>query len=202
MPVERRIALIALMLVFALVGLVAREGAARASGREVLLAIEAIDPRALLTGHYALLSLTDRLPPGQSCPDLRNAKWVALRKDGGRHRYAATAPSRPAAERLGDVAVRGGLICVSLFIPDLDGAGLAPRSGALRDAGGNTITLDIGVDRFHADQDEAEAMAAALRDRRPGEPVRDFAVVSVGQDGRARLKGVILDGRRTDLTWF
>ena len=26
--------------------------------------------------------------------------------------------------------------------------------------------------------------------------------VSIGRDGKARLKGLVIDGRRTDLTWF
>ena len=74
---------------------------------------------------------------------------------------------------------------------------------AFGDREGNAVTLDIGVDRFHADQDEAERIERALRARRAdGSAPSAFAVVSVGADGRARLKGVIVDGRRTDLTWF
>lgn len=72
---------------------------------------------------------------------------------------------------------------------------------AFGDAEADVVTLDIGVDRFHADQDEALAIEKALRQRRQGEAPA-FAVVSIGDDGRARLKGVIVDGKRTDLTWW
>jgi hypothetical protein len=57
----------------------------------------------------------------------------------------------------------------------------------------------IGVSRFHIDQKRAEAMEKALRDRN-AQPA--YAVVSVGDDGKARLKGVIIGGQRADLTWF
>jgi hypothetical protein len=62
--------------------------------------------------------------------------------------------------------------------------------------------LHLGVERFHADQVRAEGVDKALRDQRPGDPARAFAVVSVGRDGAARLKGIVLDGRRIDLDWF
>ena len=72
------------------------------------------------------------------------------------------------------------------------------------EAGGSreAVTLDIGVDRFHAGQDQAQAMEQVLRGRRDPGAAPAFAVVSVGHDGRARLKGVILDGKRTDLDWW
>jgi hypothetical protein len=64
------------------------------------------------------------------------------------------------------------------------------------------VELDIGITRFHAGQAEAEAMERAMRARTPGEPARDFAILSVGRDGRARLKGVEVNGRRIELDWF
>ena len=66
----------------------------------------------------------------------------------------------------------------------------------------NAVTLDIGVDRFHADQQEAQAIDKALAARRAGQPASAFAAISVGRDGRARLKGVVIVGRRTDLSWW
>ena len=64
------------------------------------------------------------------------------------------------------------------------------------------VTLDVGVDRFYADQDEAVALEESLREAgQPGGPAA-YAIVSIGQDGRARLKGVEVDGTRADLNWF
>lgn len=186
-----RIAAAAAVLVLLLVGVVLRENGARAAGREVLLPMEAVDPRDLLTGHYVALRLTQQLALGQPCPRERSTfedgGWIGLKSAGGPYRFVSVGASRRAALAGGaELAVRGGVYCS-------------------RTAFGNTesdvVTLDIGVDRFHADQDEAQAIEKALRERRQGEAPA-FAVVSVGDDGRARLKGVIVGGKRTDLTWW
>ena len=189
-----RILAAGLLLVALLVALVIYESRARAAGQEVVLAMEAIDPRNLLTGHYVALRLTQALAPGQACPDRTQrygeGGWLALREEGGQHRFIAAGPTREAARGAGgEVLVRGGVYCTRV---------------ALGEAGESApaVTLDIGVDRFHAGQDEAQAMENILRDRRNASDIPAFAVVSVGGDGRARLKGVILDGKRTDLDWW
>ena len=183
-----------LLLVAMLVGLVIFESRARTAGKEVVLAMEAIDPRNLLTGHYVSLRLTQALPPGQSCPPrtqpFSEGGWLALRADGAHHRFVGAGPTGEAATASGgDVLIRGGVYCSRVAVGE---------AGQSREA----VTLDIGVDRFHAGQDQAEAMERALRDRRDPAAAPAFAVVSVGDDGRARLKGVILDGKRTDLDWW
>lgn len=175
----------------ALVGLVAFEGQARARGLEVALAMEAIDPRGLLTGHYAALELGESLPAGAPCPpgtergpptgpfEGRARGWVALRRAGSDWRVAGMADSRAGALRLGEAALRGGAECR-----------------------GGRVELDIGIARFHADQGEAEALERLLRASRPDGGPRTHALVSVGRDGRARLKGVRIDGRRVELDWL
>lgn len=184
-----RIAGVGALLALALAGLVGWEGQARAAGREVRLAMEGVDPRALLTGHYAELGLVEPLPPGAPCPpgtdirartgpfDERPAGWVALAPAGAAWRPVAMADTRSGALRSGPVAVRGRLECLA----------------------GERLQLDIGIRRFHASQKEAEALEQALR---ADTPPRAFAVVSVGRDGRARLKGVEVGGRRVMLDWF
>lgn len=187
-----RIVAAGIVLVLLLVAVVAREDRARGGGREVLLPMEAVDPRDLLTGHYVALNLAQQLGPGQSCPKnvqtYEEGRWLALAAAGGHHRFAGAAPTREAALKLGDVALRGGVYCSRM---------------AFGEGERNAVTLDIGVDRFHADQDEAQAIEAALRARRPGEAAPSaYAVVSVGADGRARLKGVIVGGKRAELSWW
>ncbi|MDD3838078.1 MAG: GDYXXLXY domain-containing protein [Phenylobacterium sp.] len=167
-------------LALALVGLVVAEGQARARGQEVRLAMEAFDPRSLLTGHYAALQLVHALPEGVPCPDGGDQGWLALTPNGPVHRLAGAAATREAALKLGPVAVRGEASCL----------GGEPTR----------VALDIGIDRIHADQEEAQAIEAALRGG--PEAAEAVAIVSVGRDGRARLKGVIAGGRRTDLDWF
>jgi len=183
-----------LLLVLMLVGLVTYESRARNAGQEVILAMEAVDPRNLLTGHYVSLRLTQALLPGQACPPrtqpYSEGGWLALRADGAQHRFVGAGPTREAAKaKGGDVLIRGGVYCSRVAVGE---------AGESREA----VTLDIGVDRFHAGQDQAQAMEKALRARRDPGAAPAFAVVSVGDDGRARLKGVILDGKRTDLDWW
>lgn len=188
-----RILALGAVLAALLIGLVVVENNARAAGREVLLPMEAVDPRELLTGHYVALQLTQQLPPGQPCPTrtqpYREGGWIGLRAAGDHHRFVSAGATRAEVMRAGaELAVRGGVYCSRL---------------ALEEQVANAVTLDIGVDRFHAEQDEAQAIEKALGARRPGDASpAAYAVVSVGTDGRARLKGVVVDGKRTDLTWF
>ena len=179
-----------LLLAVALTGLVIRETQARAAGREVRLPMQAVDPRNILSGHYVDLQLTQVLEAGKSCPPgaeaSRNvAGWIAVTPAPDRDHITGFAATRADAARLGPVVMKGKLYCWSV------------EAGEGRDGG---MTLDVGVRRFHADQKQAEALARALADRKVGDPA-DYAIVSVGSDGRPRLKGVIVGGRRADLTW-
>lgn len=194
-----RIVVAVVVLALGLIGLVVREGVARANGQEVRLAITGYDPRSLLTGHYVQFQLVDNVPPEQMCAwkgsrlePASDQRWLAVRRQGGAHRIVAAAPSRAAALRLGEAALRGDGRCY----------GMAPVVIGGREVPGSvSVTLDIGVDRIHLDQDEARRLETALRGR-DGEPSPSWAVISVGEDGRARLKGVIVGDRRVDLTWF
>ena len=96
---------------------------------------------------------------------------------------AGAALTREAALKIAPVAVRGRAWC--------EGAP-AGEEGLVRTA--------LSVDRFHADQDEAEAIERAMRDREG--PQRVQAILSVGKDGVPRTRGLIVDGRRIELTWF
>lgn len=179
-----RIVAAAVVLVLALVALVVREGTARAAGQEVVLAIEAYDPRSPLGGHYVAFQLQDAAascPPGVRDYGVPAAKWVALTRDGPRHRVSGAAATRAQAMALGQVVVRGRAFCV-------------------QPPGGPRVNLEVGVDRFHADQQEAQSIERALAGNR--ENAFAFAVISAGRDGKARLKGIIVNGRRTDLTWL
>jgi uncharacterized membrane-anchored protein len=64
-----------------------------------------------------------------------------------------------------------------------------------------TIQTEIGVDRFYINQADAQRIERVMRSQRPGES-RVSAIVSVGRDGRARLKGLIVDGERLELRWI
>lgn len=171
------------VLLAALVGLVIVEGNARAAGTEVILAMQPADPRSLLTGHYVQLAFVEEWPADRPCPPgaMDDHPWIALRRTDTHHQASGAAPDRAGALALGDVAMRGRMVCFT------------------RDPG--EVRLTLAVDRFHADQDEALAIEKAIRDS-VGEGAPVYAILSVGKDGTPRAKGVIVNGRRVELTWF
>lgn len=185
-----RIVAAAALLSLALVGLVVREGMARAEGQEVVLPITGYDPRSLLTGHYVQFQLRSELPSGTPCPpgaggySRRPDAWVALRRQGDHHVATGVALSRAAAGKLGEIVVRGDIDCLARVAPET-----------------TWVILNLGVDRLHTDQDQAEALQKALT-ATPDGPPRADAVVSIGRDGKARLKALVVNGRRTDLEWM
>jgi uncharacterized membrane-anchored protein len=199
-----RILIVASVCVLALIGLVVREGAARDGGEEVLLAMEAVDPRALLSGHYVMIRLQEVLPDGEPCPahtiyedwigpaprEGLPGRWVALRPAGDAHRVAASTPTREEALRVAPIVAEGEVFCTPpVATPD------TPVGNAA------VLRLDLGIDRFYASQGEAERIDRILRER-SADAARVFAIVSIGADGRARLKGLMVDGERLELTWF
>ena len=191
-----RIMAAAILLVLALIGLVVREGAARAAGQEVVLDATGYDPRSLLSGHYVVFQLRTDFPPGTQCPagiDETHKEWVALRRQGTHHVPSGAANSRAEALTLGDVAVKGTASCSQWLLDQLvPGENPEPTQ----------VSLILGVDRVHTDQAQAEAIQAALqRVREPGQ-AKAYAIVSVGRDGKPRMKGLIMGGRRIDLDWL
>lgn len=181
----------------ALIGLVISEGFAREGGQEITLPMEAVDPRALLSGHYVQLNFTDRLEPNEVCPANGDWEWVALRPENNLYVVAGGALSREQAERLGPLPVKGAFSCSppTPAQPGVDGLpGLDGMPGSL--------TLDLGVDRFHINQADAMRIEEVLRDQRADQETRAFAILSVGRDGRARMRALLIDGERFDLSWL
>ncbi len=191
---QMRIAGAVALLALLLAGTVAREGLARAGGREVRLLMQGYDPHDLLSGHYLAFTLREPASLFAACPPGTEAqislvmkprqRWVAIKPSGDHDSVSGAADTRREAAALGPVVVRGDAACHR---------GL----GAIIDSPGMTTTM--GVDRFYADQAVAEALARAIRG--PGGD-HALAIISIGADGRARLKGVQIDGRRFDLNWL
>lgn len=188
-----RIIAVAALCAAALVVLVVSEGIARDAGQEALLPIEAVDPRSLLQGHYVQLNLTQRLDQGQACPVAEDgADWIAFHRSAdGVLTLAGGALSRDSARQIAPVSVKGTFTCIEPT-PAADGA---PGTAGL-------AQFDLGIDRFHINQAEALRIEQVLRDQRPDEETRAFALLSIGRDGRARLKGLIIDDERLELSWL
>jgi hypothetical protein len=188
-----RILAVAALCAAALIALVVSEGIARRNGQEALLPMEAVDPRALLSGHYVQLSLIQRLQPNEPCPQVENgAAWVAFyRGDNEVLTFAGGAPSREGATQIAPITVKGTFTCSEPIIGVNGGAG-AP----------GWVSLDLGFDRFYINQAEAERIERILREQRVSENTRAYAIISLARDGRARLKGLLIDNERLELNWL
>ena len=187
-----RILAVAALCALGLIGLVVSESFARAGGQEVLLPMAAVDPRSLLSGHYVIIDLREPVPPGQTCPEQRDDwDWLALAPKDAAYGLVGSAPSREEAQQVGPVLVKGSFTCNPP----------SPADGATPGQPG-VIRLNLDIDRFHIDQDEAERIGRVINAQRPGEATRVFAIVSIGRDGRARLRGLMVDGRRMELSWL
>mgnify|MGYP001161526317 CR=1 FL=1 len=186
-----RILAVAAVCAASLIGLVISEGYAREGGQEITLPMAAVDPRSILSGHYVQLNFTERLEPTDICPQSGDWEWVALRREGDIYVAAGGAPSREEAQRVGPLPVKGTFMCSP---PTPGSEGIEPMPGWL--------TLDLGVDRFHINQADALRIESVLRDQRADEETRAFAILSVGRDGRARLRALLIDGERFDLSWL
>jgi hypothetical protein len=186
-----RILAVAAICAASLIGLVISEGYAREGGQEITLPMAAVDPRSLLQGHYVQLNFTDRLEPTEVCPESGDWDWVALRREGDIYVAAGGALSRDEAQRVGPLPVKGTFTCSP---PTPASEGVEPMPGWL--------TLDLGVDRFHINQADAMRIDRVLREQRADQETRAFAILSVGRDGRVRLRALMIDGERFELSWL
>jgi len=196
-----RIAAVAALAVLGLIGLVVWESWQRAAGTEVVLSIATVDPRGLLSGDYVAISLQEPVAVGRACPpgiDTDPAavtgkepeQWIALAPAGDHAAAVGAAGERAGALRFAPLVVRGRATC-------------AAPTPATADSGGapGTLALDLGVDRFYADQAEVQRINETSTICQSGScPVA--AIVSIGRDGKARLKGLRINGQRVVLSSF
>lgn len=202
-----RILIVAALAVLGLIGLAVTETRARDAGVEAIFPMQAVDPRSLLSGHYVIVSLQEILPDGEACPTRangidtdflrRSAFWLSLKPDGARTRVLGVEATRGGAAALGGIPVNGWADCG----PQPDWRARVPEN-APSDAQRpevNVMRLNLGIERFHINQDQAMRIETLMRER--GENARVSAILSLGQDGRARLKGLIVDQERLMLSW-
>ena len=198
------ILIVAIVSIMGLIGLVVREDIARRNGTEVILRMEAVDPRDLLSGHYVTVSLSEPLAEGAACPPWsemgfnvralfkgRGQRWVAQASRGGYASLAGVADTQASALRLSRLTVRGEAWCSAAIPPSADATG---RAGV--------VNMELGVPRFHVSQREATRIDQVLAHRRAGVDSPVAAIVSLGADGKARLKGLLVEGQRLELSLF
>jgi len=167
-----RLILIAAAMTVFFVGMVVDHTVRRATGTEVMLDLEPVDPRDLLAGYYIILSTPlhrieiesvsgdDEFQPG-------NDIFVVIE-----------------ADELGNfqpTAIYGAAPEAGLFI-----------RGKVQRAHGTFVRAIYNLERFYADEETAQE----LETRRRENTDRLRLIVSVGSDGRALIRGLEIDEER------
>jgi uncharacterized membrane-anchored protein len=159
------------------------------------LPMQPVDPRSLLSGHYVIVDLQEPLPIDQKCPPIsvgfehqQGASWVAIAPYEGRHRATGAAATKEEAQALGPIVARGTLYCDE---PTQAAEGVEPSVGRL--------SAELGPERFYIGMSEAKRIEGLMRGRNLDEPAPVSAILSVDGDGRARLKGLLVEGERLEL---
>lgn len=193
-----RIVAVAAASVLAIVVLVIHEQLAVAGGTEIAMAMQPVDPQALLSGNYVAIQLSEPLAIGQACPPgavsgvmpstnlgTRPGRWVALAPRGGTWSAVGVATTRDAALKLAPLVAQGDVYCVP-SVPDTPGS----------------VATDLGVSRVSLSQAEAQRVSnLAARPAASGGGVV-LALMSIGTDGTARMKGLIVNGQRMEIRWY
>ncbi len=196
-----RIVAAAALAVLGLVGLVAYESYQRDHGTELVLPMAAVDPRSLLSGNFVAISLQEQLALGQACPPGFDASeiyvgpppfvWIAFRQAGDHAVAVGAASDRAAAARMSPIVTRGQASCSP---PPTQADGSPPQPGS--------IFLNLGVDRFYASQAEAQEISNITAACYPSGPCPAAAIISIGPDTHARLKGLVVNGKRIEMAAF
>lgn len=153
----------------ALLGAVLAHIHAIETGPELVFEVGGFDPRDFLRGHYVRLRY----------PDLEQVSGLAAAGEG-RHLTVHLAPGPDGLWRPQDGSTDDSIAVVARIDPS--------RSGDPR----------YGIERFYAQQQEAEAIEDAMRMR--GQDVR--VIATVGWDRRLRIKALMVGDRRYALSWF
>lgn len=167
-----RLVLITAAMTAFLIGMVVDHAVRRASGTEVILDLEPVDPRDLLAGYYVIVSTPlHTLEPDSLAGDDAFAAgddlYAIIEEDeDGSWRAVSIHLSRPEA---------------GVFL-----------HGKVQYASETMIRANYNLERYYADEETAQALE--LRRRDDIESMR--LIVSVGPDGRALIRGIEIDGER------
>ena len=184
-----RIGIVVLLQTLALGAIVADRALILATGREVVLETEPVDPRDLFRGDYVTLNYTaSQVDLGTVDGDddgfaTSKPAYVVFKDDGGTWRPAAIYHARPASSALaaGEVAVKAAVVNVYTFSAD----DRWPRCPG----GCDMVSLSYGVESYFVPEGTGEVLEDARNDRRLE------VVVAVRGDGRAAIKALKVDGR-------
>lgn len=152
------------------------------AGHEITLPVKPLDPRDLFRGNYVTLgydvSTLNRLNmPEERAAELRwgSTVFVTLspKADGGWTVKDVT-PEFPSQVAAGDVVLKGRVRNV-----------WAQANGSDR-----TLNVRYGIETYFVPEGTGQALESQVRDH------KIEAIVVVGSDGTAALKGLVIDGER------
>jgi uncharacterized membrane-anchored protein len=152
------------------------------AGREITMPVKPLDPRDLFRGDYVTLgydvsTLNKSNTPDGRIPELRagSAAFVTLspKADGG-WTVKDVAAEFPAQVEAGDVVLKGEV----------------KNSWARADGADRTVSVRYGIESYFVPEGTGRALESKVRDH------KIEAIVAVGSDGTAGLKGLVVDGER------
>lgn len=173
-----RLTLVAAAMTAFLIGMVFDHATRRASGTEVILDLEPVDPRDLLAGYYVIVSTPlhllepDSLGGDDSFATGDDIYALVEEDEEGVWQAVSIHHERPEAG-------------VFLY-------------GKVQHGSETMIRAGYNIERFYADEETAQALE--LRRRENIDSMR--LIVSVGPDGRAIIRGLEIDGQRRTVPLF
>lgn len=193
MNITLRLLLIVAAMTAVLASLVGHHAWRRASGAEIRLAMEPVDPRDVLLGHYVVLRTplhtldTRRLGAAERGWRRGQTVFVEVEPDATGSAVPVSLHAQAPAERL---AVRGKIYSVS-EIYDVEQAP-DPVTGEMRETERGEpftrLSVRYNLERYYAPRDDALALEAMRNEDR----LR--LIASVGGHGGAVIKGLEIDG--------
>lgn len=146
-------------------------------GREITLPVVPVDPRSLFRGDYVILSYPVSqvaIEPGRERPERNAVVYVTLERAEDGWKAVAIADRYPEAIAEGRVVLKGRVASRSRV-----GTATAARE---------TVQVRYGVESYFVPEGAGRELERKVRERAIS------AVVAVGRDGTAAIKGLVVDG--------
>lgn len=166
------------------------------TGREIVVPVLPVDPRDFLRGDYVILGYTfgqmirSSIPGGDSIArlDREDPVYVTLHPDGQKGWMpVGLSPVYPSTVAAGETVLKGR---INYNYNDTVVAGVTNGQTAQRT--NSNLSVRYGIESYFVPEGTGMAIEDNVRDKKVE------AIVAVGQDGTAALKGLIVGGERHD----
>jgi len=151
-----------------------------ANGREVVLEVIPVDPRSLFRGDYVILGYDIsrvELPAGAPRPKRNAPYYVTLKKgEGTLWTVAGAGAEHPRSVAADEVVLKGKVDYVS---------DAADRADAR-----SVVGVNYGIESFFVPEGTGRDLERMVGDKKIS------AIIAVGEDGTAAIKGLLSEGQR------